>query len=150
MRQHDLRTKHNCNDGCGTPLVEMKLSDGDQLELSNISLSKMTPYQFVVCGESPYVRFICILSQTFASTVFLISQGYLFDRRHLKQGLDSQWGAVPRMGESVTTCVRRFGKPLSSEGSQRNRREHISGCRMSDENGHEVILCEFGGTRLWG
>lgn len=56
VRQHDLRVKHKCSEGeCASPLVEMRDSDGDFVDLSNISLSRMTPYQFVVAGESPCV-----------------------------------------------------------------------------------------------
>lgn len=51
MRQHDLRTSHSCTSGtCPAPLVELPH------ELSTIALSPLTPYQFVVGGESPYVR----------------------------------------------------------------------------------------------
>lgn len=50
MRQHDLRVPHNCALGnCPAPLVKV---DHD---LSSIALSPLTPYQFVVAGESPYV-----------------------------------------------------------------------------------------------
>lgn len=57
VRQHDLRMRHSCRDAsdCPAPLVEMRDSDGDFVELSNMSLSRMTPYQFVVAGESPCV-----------------------------------------------------------------------------------------------
>jgi len=51
VRQHDLRTSHSCSSGaCPAPLVELPH------ELSTIALSPLTPYQFVVGGESPYVR----------------------------------------------------------------------------------------------
>lgn len=52
VRQHDLRTPHTCHRGgadCPPPLVDMGL------ELSTLALSSLTPYQFVVAGESPYV-----------------------------------------------------------------------------------------------
>lgn len=49
VRQHDLRTSHTCNFGtCPTPLVKLPH------DLSTIALSPLTPYQFVVGGESPY------------------------------------------------------------------------------------------------
>ena len=50
MRQHDLRVPHNCTSGsCPAPLVKVTH------DLSTIALSPLTPYQFVVAGESPYV-----------------------------------------------------------------------------------------------
>jgi hypothetical protein len=50
VRQHDLRVRHNCLEGqCPAPLVQMKHA------LSTISLSPLTPYQFVIAGESPHV-----------------------------------------------------------------------------------------------
>jgi WD repeat-containing protein 42A len=52
VRQHDLRTPHTCSSGeCPTPLVKVPH------DLSALALSPLTPYQFVVGGESPYVRF---------------------------------------------------------------------------------------------
>jgi len=51
VRQHDLRRPHDCHHGpCPTPLVKVNH------ELSTLALSPLTPYQFVVAGESPYVR----------------------------------------------------------------------------------------------
>jgi hypothetical protein len=51
VRQHDLRTHHVCGEGsCPPPLVKLNH------ELSSISSSPLKPYQFVVAGESPYVR----------------------------------------------------------------------------------------------
>jgi WD repeat-containing protein 42A len=71
VRQHDLRVKHRCTEGeCPSPLVEMRDSDGDFVELSNMSLSRMTPYQFVVVGESPCVS---------GGSLFLTSPYYLSD-----------------------------------------------------------------------
>ena len=50
VRQHDLRVPHSCNGGsCPAPLVSLNC------ELSTLALSPLTPYQFVVGGESPYV-----------------------------------------------------------------------------------------------
>lgn len=113
VRQHDLRTHHVCSDGqCPTPLVHMKHS------LSTISLSPLTPYQFVVAGESPY--------------------GYLFDRRHSLRHLRYEWG-MSLEKDSATTCVRRFGRQ-STGPSERRDLEHITGCRMASSNGHEVLL----------
>lgn len=67
MRQHDLRTSHSCTSGaCPAPLVELPH------ELSTITLSPLTPYQFVVGGESPYVRVDFLLS------ILILSAGYLF------------------------------------------------------------------------
>lgn len=61
VRQHDLRTPHDCRRGpCPAPLVKVNH------ELSALALSPLTPYQFVVAGESPYV---CVLS-TLPSLVF--------------------------------------------------------------------------------
>jgi WD repeat-containing protein 42A len=55
VRQHDLRTSHNCrnNGSCPAPLVKVNH------ELSTLALSPLTPYQFVVAGESPYVCCSC-------------------------------------------------------------------------------------------
>lgn len=50
VRQHDLRAPHSCGpNSCPVPLVEL-----DQ-ELCTLSLSPLTPYQFVVAGDGPYV-----------------------------------------------------------------------------------------------
>ncbi|RDB26466.1 hypothetical protein Hypma_006018 [Hypsizygus marmoreus] len=88
VRQHDLCTPYECSRGsCPLPLVKVNH------ELLTLALSPLTPYQFVVAGESPY--------------------GYLFDRRHAGRFLREEWGMVPGPGEedSVTTCVHRFGRP---------------------------------------
>ncbi|KAI0796668.1 WD40-repeat-containing domain protein [Abortiporus biennis] len=113
VRQHDLRVAHSCSTGpCATPLVKFSHS------LSTLALSPLAPYQFVVAGESPY--------------------GYLFDRRQLGRHLEEEWG-VPPDSHSLTTCVRRFGRPNS--GSNRDLRyEHITGARMATSNSHEVLL----------
>jgi len=54
VRQHDLRApRHNCSSGaCPPPLVKLPH------DLSTLALSPLTPYQFVVAGESPYVRIL--------------------------------------------------------------------------------------------
>lgn len=117
VRQHDLRTHHDCSEErCPTPLVSMRQ------ELTSLSVSSLFPYQFVVAGESPY--------------------GYLYDRRHLRSKIEHEWGAVPRAGEEATTCVRRLGRQRS--GRRSFLREHITGARISASNGHEVILSYSG------
>ncbi|TFK43495.1 WD repeat-containing protein [Crucibulum laeve] len=121
VRQHDLRAPpHNCRNGtCPAPL--MKVGHG----LSTLSLSPLTPYQFVVAGESPY--------------------GYLFDRRHSGRVLKEEWGMVARAGEELTTCVRRFARPPKDPAENgTRRRDHITGSRMSASNGHEVLLTYSG------
>ena len=50
VRQHDLRIRHQCNGrNCPPPLLKLPH------ELTTLALSPLTPYQFVVAGESPYV-----------------------------------------------------------------------------------------------
>ncbi|KAI0660981.1 WD40 repeat-like protein [Cubamyces menziesii] len=113
VRQHDLRVPHTCSsDSCPAPLVQLNH------ELSTLSLSPLTPYQFVVAGSSPY--------------------GYLFDRRHLGRHFCEEWGQPPDNG-GVTTCVRRFGRLTRGEHERRGL-EHITGSRMASSNGHEVLL----------
>ncbi|KAF5388192.1 hypothetical protein D9615_000443 [Tricholomella constricta] len=126
VRQHDLRTPHDCRRGpCPAPLVKVNH------ELSALALSPLTPYQFVVAGESPY--------------------GYLFDRRHVGRDLREEWG-VPDAADdidSLTTCVRRFGKRKKATDERRNPRpDHITGARMSARNGHEVLL-SFSGDAMY-
>ncbi|KAI0650815.1 WD40 repeat-like protein [Trametes meyenii] len=113
VRHHDLRVAHSCRlNHCPAPLVHL------DHELSTLSLSPLTPYQFVVAGASPH--------------------GYLFDRRHAGRHFREEWGRPPTPGE-VTTCVRRFGR--TNRGShERSGREHITGSRMATSNGHEVLL----------
>ncbi|KAI0026963.1 WD40-repeat-containing domain protein, partial [Vararia minispora EC-137] len=110
VRQHDLRTLHSCRSGCPAPLVKLAS------DLSTLSLSPLTPYQFVVAGESPY--------------------GFLFDRRHAGRFIEEEWG-VPISDDSIT-CVRMFGRPQRSPGERRGY-EHVTGSRMSSTNGHEVL-----------
>lgn len=51
VREHDLRVGHNCGDGsCPEPLVQFDFS------LSTLAMSPLVPWQFVVAGESAYVR----------------------------------------------------------------------------------------------
>ncbi|KAF9247079.1 WD40 repeat-like protein [Melanogaster broomeanus] len=111
VRQHDLRTPHSCANGsCPAPLVKLPH------ELSTIALSPLTPYQFVVGGESPFA--------------------HLFDRRHAGRYLREEWGMSPAV-DDVTTCVRRFSRHSRAPGEAKGD-GHITGARMSAWNGHEV------------
>ncbi|KAI0750806.1 WD40 repeat-like protein [Daedaleopsis nitida] len=113
VRQHDLRVFHSCRaESCPAPLVQVNH------ELSTVALSPLTPYQFVVAGNSPY--------------------GYLFDRRHAGRRFREEWGQPPNDDE-VTTCVRRFGRRARGQ-HERKGNEHITGSRMASSNGHEVLL----------
>ncbi|KAF8195853.1 WD40-repeat-containing domain protein [Mycena galopus ATCC 62051] len=111
VRQHDLRVHHQCNyDSCPPPLIKL------DFELSALSLSPLTPFQFVVAGGSPY--------------------GYLFDRRQVGRFLMEERGIVEN---GMTHCIRRFGRPAGTaqfDGTS----EHITGARMSSHNGHELLL----------
>jgi len=49
VRQHDLRSPHACSSECPSPVVKLAH------ELSTLALSPLTPYQFVVAGDSPFV-----------------------------------------------------------------------------------------------
>ncbi|KAJ7700133.1 WD40-repeat-containing domain protein [Mycena rosella] len=113
VRQHDLRVAHSCSDygSCPPPLLRLNF------ELSSLSLSPLTPFQLVVAGESAY--------------------GYLFDRRHAGRFLLEERGMVEN---GMTHCIRRFGRPASPAVDIRSNREHITGCRMSTQNGHEVLV----------
>ncbi|KAF9075760.1 WD40-repeat-containing domain protein [Rhodocollybia butyracea] len=87
------------------------------LQLSHeLSALATSSFYCVVAGDSPY--------------------GYLFDRRFTGRDLQDERGSK---AEGLTTCVRRFGRPNSRTGS-RSYHEHITGARMSSENGHEVLL----------
>uniref|UniRef100_A0A8H8CL03 WD40 repeat-like protein n=1 Tax=Psilocybe cubensis TaxID=181762 RepID=A0A8H8CL03_PSICU len=115
VRQHDLRTSHTCSRrACPEPLVTIGH------ELCTLSLSPLVPYQFVVAGEGRF--------------------GYLYDRRHLCRKLETDWGSLPRVGEELTTCVRKFGRERLPPGVRDIGREHITGSRMSMSNGYEIIL----------
>ena len=127
VRQHDLRAPHSCGpNSCPAPLVKL-----DQ-ELCTLTLSPLTPYQFVVAGDGPYVGQLLHVSPCGSN----IQQGYLYDRRHSRLALEVTWGGVPRAGEELTTCVRKFGTKQSLKGEW--RRVHITGARMPSSNGHEV------------
>ncbi|KAG9317682.1 WD40-repeat-containing domain protein [Chiua virens] len=120
VRQHDLRTPHVCGKGtCPPPLVKLPH------ELSTIALSPLTPYQFVVGGESPFA--------------------HLFDRRHIGRHLQEEWGMLPSV-DDATTCVRRFSRYSRAPGEAKGY-EHITGARMSAWNGHELLLLYLYSTR---
>ncbi|KAJ7047333.1 WD40 repeat-like protein [Mycena alexandri] len=111
VRQHDLRTHHSCNYGaCPPPLLKLNF------ELNTLSLAPLTPFQFVVAGESSY--------------------GYLFDRRQAGRFLQEEKGMVEN---GMTHCIRRFGR-TSGFGGDDGTREHISGSRLSSYNSHELLL----------
>ncbi|KAG8218871.1 WD40 repeat-like protein [Butyriboletus roseoflavus] len=129
VRQHDLRTPHSCTrGGCPAPLVRLPH------ELSTIALSPLTPYQFVVGGESPFVSVVAA-SQTNEPDVHVL-EAHLFDRRHVGRHLQEEWGMSPAV-DDVTTCVRRFSRYSRAPGEAKGY-EHITGARMSAWNGHEV------------
>ncbi|KZV75173.1 WD40 repeat-like protein [Peniophora sp. CONT] len=111
VRQHDLRAAHRCRSGCPAPLVHLRT------DLSTLALSPLSPWLFVVAGEASY--------------------GYLFDRRHAGRFIQQEWGVPP--SDDATTCVRRFGRRTRGAGERRGY-EHITGARMSSQNGHEVLL----------
>lgn len=107
-------------------------------ELSTLSLSPLTPYHFVVAGESPYVRVFSVCGALEPHRP-QIRQGYLFDRRQVGRVLQEEWGMASQASEDLTTCVRRFGRVgKTSSGQSWRRRDHITGARMSNGNGHEV------------
>ncbi|KAL0949521.1 hypothetical protein HGRIS_009572 [Hohenbuehelia grisea] len=59
VRQHDLRVNHTCGHGsCPAPIIKC------DHELSTLALSPLTPYQFVVAGESAYVFAAVIVYHT--------------------------------------------------------------------------------------
>ncbi|KAE9410559.1 WD40 repeat-like protein [Gymnopus androsaceus JB14] len=110
VRQHDLRVRHTCRTGCPAPIIQVRH------ELSALATSS---FYCVVAGDSPY--------------------GYLFDRRFTGRDLQDEWGMK---ADGLTTCVRRFGRGNYPRTSNRRRYygEHITGARISSENGHEVLL----------
>jgi hypothetical protein len=111
---------------CPAPLVKLPA------ELMSISLSPLTPYQFVVGGESPYVCIYVHFQRIASNSSLHVLKGYLFDRRHIGRYIEQEWGISPDVNQA-TTCVRRFGRRKKP-----GRREHITGVRMSQANGHEV------------
>ncbi|KAJ3815513.1 WD40 repeat-like protein [Lentinula aff. lateritia] len=110
VRQHDLRTPHVCSDHCPAPLLQV------HHELSTLATSS---YYCVVAGDSPYA--------------------YLFDRRFTGRDIPDEWG---RRDEGLVSCVLRFGRTNQRKvyRTRTYRREHITGAKMSAENGHEVLL----------
>ncbi|KAJ7904554.1 WD40 repeat-like protein [Mycena olivaceomarginata] len=118
VRQHDLRQNHQCNyDSCPPPLIQL------DFELSGLSLSPLTPFQFVVAGESPY--------------------GYLFDRRQMGRFLMEEKGMVEN---GMTHCIRRFGRPAGAVEFD-GIREHITGARMSSQNAYHADAVYLYSTR---
>ena len=69
------------------------------------------------------------------------SQGYLFDRRHSMRHLQYEWGMSPER-DSVTTCVRRFGR----ESSQPHERPYSSMASFLCPSGFSSLAC-LGGRR---
>lgn len=129
VRQHDLRTPHSCGrGGCPAPLVKLPH------ELSTIALSPLTPYQFVVGGESSFVSVVAVLQSIEFDA--LVLEAHLFDRRHVGRHLQEEWGMSPAV-DDLTTCVRRFSRHSRAPGEAKGY-EHITGARMSAWNGHEV------------
>jgi len=126
VRQHDLRTAHRCGESCPAPLVEMNH------ELSTLAMSPLSPYQFVVAGEMSYVS---VLTNASKDEVLLNhwSQAYLIDRRHILDDRVERWGMCHT---GLTTAVKRFGRLNNPRTDVYG--EHITGARMSSENGHEV------------
>ncbi|KAF9534294.1 WD40-repeat-containing domain protein [Crepidotus variabilis] len=124
VRQHDLRTPHNCSGSspCADPLVDLGL------ELCTLSLSPLTPYQFVVAGDGPYA--------------------YLFDRRHSRRTLEARWGSIPGAGQDLTTCVRKFGRTNDAPPREPFRRDHVTAVRMASSNSHEVLV-SFSGDAVY-
>jgi len=119
VRQHDLRTPHKCSrkdEACPSPLLQLPFN------LSTIALSPLTPYNFVVAGDSPYA--------------------YLFDRRQPGRRFKEEWGA-DGVSNDLTSCVRRFGRKPSRKKEHLGV-EHITGSRMSHDNGHELLLSYSG------
>ncbi|KAG8907020.1 hypothetical protein FRB99_005540 [Tulasnella sp. 403] len=116
VRQHDLRTSHDCHTGrCPPPLVKLPYS------LSALACSPITPFYFVVAGDSAY--------------------GHLFDRRMMHRILKYEWGqdALSDSSEDATKCVRRFGRV--NRGRKEGRKDtHVTGAKMSESNGQELLL----------
>lgn len=134
VRQHDLRTTHQCRTGpargsnCPVPLLEAP----GGIELYTLSVSKLNPYLFTVAGTSAYA--------------------YLQDRRMTKQ-IAEEWSHRVDPGSQVQ-CVRRFGLPPSSDkGPGEAKRErwnsprHITAVRMSPDVAEDVNLPVFQTSR---
>lgn len=92
VRQHDLRTTHQCRTQCPAPLMEAPAG----ISLYTLSVSKLNPYLFTVAGTSPYA--------------------YLQDRRMVRLAAN-EWGSQRDQGGNVQ-CVRRFGLSSADEEAQ--------------------------------
>ncbi|KAG9046364.1 hypothetical protein FS837_004588 [Tulasnella sp. UAMH 9824] len=117
VRQHDLRTPHHCrpSGNCPAPLVKLPYS------LSALASSAIAPYYFVVAGEASF--------------------GHLFDRRMVGRILKAEWGQDISIedDDATTRCVRRFGR-LKRGPKERKSQTHVTGARMADSNGHDLLL----------
>ncbi|KZO97971.1 WD40 repeat-like protein, partial [Calocera viscosa TUFC12733] len=116
VRQHDLRTSHTCRTGCPPPLIKVPH------QLFAIARSSLTPFYFVVAGSSPY--------------------GHLFDRRMIPRLLKEEWG-VKAHDDELAQAVRRFGR-RNIPTYEKARDAHVTGSRMAESNGHEVLLSYSG------
>lgn len=154
VRQHDLRTTHNCRSGCPSPLMTTLSS----IQLYSLSVSKINPYLFTVAGTSPYA--------------------YLQDRRMVRP-MREEWSTRGFGGEAdqggKVHCVRRFGLDPNAheeedqagevegmtdeeinrrrEAARRRRHmvRHITAVDMSDQNAEDVsilVLRTERGSRL--
>ncbi|KAG9006616.1 hypothetical protein FRB94_000542 [Tulasnella sp. JGI-2019a] len=122
VRQHDLRTYHQCGSGgnCPAPMIKLPYS------LSTIACSPITPWNFVVAGDSTF--------------------GHLFDRRMIGRILRHEWGQSilgEDQDENSTRCVRRFGR-FKRGPKERKIHSHITAARMARTNGHELLLSYSG------
>ncbi|KAJ1309089.1 hypothetical protein OPQ81_004767 [Rhizoctonia solani] len=115
VRQHDLRTPHTCP-RCPPPLVKTSHP------LSALGSSPLTPWYFVVAGESKY--------------------GHLFDRRMVGRDPKDERGDTGTKGQDLVACVARFGRDAQREASDHNA--HVTGARMARSNGDEVLLSYSG------
>ncbi|CUA69076.1 WD repeat protein iqw1 [Schizosaccharomyces pombe 972h-] [Rhizoctonia solani] len=115
VRQHDLRIPHTCP-RCPPPLVKTSHP------LSALGSSPLTPWYFVVAGESKY--------------------GHLFDRRMVGRDLNDERGNPGVKGQDLVACVARFGRDAEREANDHNA--HVTGARMARSNGDEVILSYSG------
>ncbi|KZT62944.1 WD40 repeat-like protein [Calocera cornea HHB12733] len=116
VRQHDLRTEHTCRTGCPPPLIKVPH------QLFAIARSSLTPFYFVVAGSSPY--------------------GHLFDRRMIPRLLKEEWG-VSAHEDELAQAVRKFGRKVIPS-YEKARDAHVTGSRMAESNGHELLLSYSG------
>ncbi|GAA6014413.1 hypothetical protein JCM10207_005452 [Rhodosporidiobolus poonsookiae] len=128
VRQHDLRTPHQCRtrlgssaeSSCPPPLA----SYGRGMSLYSLSLSKLRPHLFVVAGTSPYA--------------------YLHDRRMIRTAaFQRDWSspALPYSSSSsaLTHCVRRFGVPHATR-PWNDITNHIVATKLSPSNANELAV----------